>query len=582
MRVAWNPSCEEDNYQRPNYVTLTNGDNFLGSDEFRFPDYEGPMGGGSLPTLLLPLENGLETSKSEPLLKSQKNPANKSPKSPSDGSPKMRKLSDKQIFKSSIKKLPSMYLTELLPFIKSTKLNDFTINIQYHPPKSRHQTYRKLRPLTKHTKKRKRNRKTVESKKINNLIRHEMKPLRDMKKTQRLEMQKRWFALITLCNSGIVVYNLMRSTKLNGRRTIKERRASLIIQRNWKNYYTYRMGLLTRNVNKIFPFFFLRIKFNMRAKVRRQKAKIVRWYISQFTHFTKVNVAIQMYRYRIIQAQRLVRGWLVCKGARLDALCRKWSKVEHKYRFKLRHVMKTVHEQLKIREQNDTSLLTVARKMRAEMKRPSGKKQGAEKLKKGSIVMKILQEDVAPMLQASRETLGISCLSYGQQMITALAINPTALSKDGNPRKRMGSRERKRRSSSISFDKIPVRAPVERLPKESRKYLSGKTAAKDAGSVVPLPMRLLALQKQLMKARRQYVTCGADAENLKNASSTFNPSDMERILRADVSVQDVLSSKQQALGLFKPYTSSFFSVKEMAKLIEKSLQDTAQSTFYQS
>ena len=186
------------------------------------------------------------------------------------------------------------------------------------------------------------------------------------------------------------------------------------------------------------------------------------------------------------------------------------------------------------------------------------------------------------MLQASRETLGISCLSYGQQMITALAINPTALSKDGNPRKRMGSRERKRRSSSISFDKIPVRAPVERLPKESRKYLSGKTAAKDAGSVVPLPMRLLALQKQLMKARRQYVTCGADAENLKNASSTFNPSDMERILRADVSVQDVLSSKQQALGLFKPYTSSFFSVKEMAKLIEKSLQDTAQSTFYQS
>ena len=143
---------------------------------------------------------------------------------------------------------------------------------------------------------------------------------------QLLKLQERWFSLVTVCNTCITIHNLIRSTKLNGKRAIERRRASITIQRNWRNHHHYRIGLLTRSINSKFPFLFVQIKFNMRAKVRRRKAKIVRWFAMQFTNFTKVNVAVRMYRFRVIKAQRLVRGWLACKGARLDVLCRKWSK----------------------------------------------------------------------------------------------------------------------------------------------------------------------------------------------------------------------------------------------------------------
>ena len=65
------------------------------------------------------------------------------------------------------------------------------------------------------------------------------------------------------------------------------------------------------------------------------------------------------------------------------------------------------------------------------------------------------------------------------------------------------------------------------------------------------------------------------------ASGRFDRSDLKRLLEYDLSFGQLLDSKKQAQGLFKPYTMTFFSNKEFYKLIEKSLQETARSQYYE-
>ena len=56
------------------------------------------------------------------------------------------------------------------------------------------------------------------------------------------------------------------------------------------------------------------------------------------------------------------------------------------------------------------------------------------------------------------------------------------------------------------------------------------------------------------------------------ASGRFDRSDLKRLLEYDLSFGQLLDSKKQAQGLFKPYTMTFFSNKEFYKLINDILE----------
>jgi|EP00505_MAST-04D_sp_SCG-Rhode-Island_P002363 hypothetical protein len=487
------------------------------------------------------------------------------------------------LFKKNVQTLPSMYLTEWLPFIKTTKWDDVTVNVEYHPPRTS-LPGKRLRPMTKHTLKRKKQNKSEEVLKVNRMIKNELKPLKQKTKAQSHERQRRWIFLVRMSTICKTILRSIHETKLNTMTAFEHEKAANIIQNNYRKHYYKRMGDITRHMHKNYFFLLIWIRIQMRAKVRRKKARILRWFCGKFGHFTRVNVAVKVYRYAVIKAQRLVRKWLACKGARLEVLCRKWSRIEYAYRFKLRKLITKVQAQLKRQEENDTSLLTLARKIAAEDKLINSKfssNMAPKKLKKNSVLLSLLQDEIAPILQDVREVMGNKCLTKnGLRMVGTLAKNPSALSKDGNPKVKKscvtGNTDTRTKNAS-------AKVLLSRIRPAALKELTGNNSGLNAGSVVPLGIRLVVLQRYLMKARKMYILQGADKEEANLVSSVFDAGDMQRMLSAgNLSVEDLLSSKKATKGMFKPYTSACFNHKEMRRIIKKTIEDVAHASYYET
>jgi hypothetical protein len=293
---------------------------------------------------------------------------------------------------------------------------------------------------------------------------------------------------------------------------------------------------------------------------------------------------VRLYRYRVVKAQSYIRKWLAIKTARLIVLLRKFSRMEYKYRYRLRSITQEAHAKMKAMEEHDISLLTIARKNLGYAKKKCGNaKLARKKIRKGTILMKALKEDIAPTLQIIRETLGNSSLvSQAAAMTAAVAMNPSSVSRDGNPIEKINTeeqaetQEQKRRKATKKI--IPA---LTRMSRERIKEFSGKSAGLNFGSAVPLNLRTKVLEKQLRKARIYYVRQGAIDEMKQFTLERFDNSDAKRALEYDLSFGQLLSSKKQAQGIFKPYTTKFFSNKEYYKLIEKCLHETARSQYYQ-
>ncbi len=519
--------------------------------------------------------------------------------SPSDN--KNNKSYTRKMTKRSLASLPSQYLSEFFPLIKSEpiaqidKTKQYTIKLEYVPPISRQmsrRTQRRLNSLPKrHTKihRNKKDRMKIRLKnKINKMMQNELKPLKFQLNAQNRKRQEIFFKIFKIIKAAKSIIKVMVNRKANDFMTLQREKAASTIQNSWRKHKNLILGRLVRKFNKNHLFLALMLRTNLRTSLRTRKAHIVRWFIGSFTHFTKVNVAVKMYRYRVVKAQSYIRSWLKVKTARLVALLRKFSSLEYKYRYKFRSIMQKVYAKMKIREQNDVSLLTVARKNLGNAKKKCGNaKLGKKKIKKGSVLMKALKEDIAPTLQCIRETLGNNSLVHDAAAMTAaVAMNPSSVSRDGNPIERKKSttnsneqetqKEKRRKARKKT---IPA---LKRMSRERIKEFSGNSAGGlNFGSAVPLKTRIKILEKQLRKARIFYVRQGATNEMKQFASGRFDRSDLKRLLEYDLSFGQLLDSKKQAQGLFKPYTMNFFSNKEFYKLIEKSLQETARSQYYE-
>ncbi len=180
--------------------------------------------------------------------------------------------------------------------IDKNKKNQYTIKLEYVPPISRQmsrRTQRRLNALPKrHTKihKNKKSRMKMRLKnKINAMMKNELKPLQNQLKTQHIKRQQVFIKIVKL----IAVTNSMVA-KISGRRqndflSLQRAHAATKIQNNWRKHRNLILGRLVRKINKNHFFVALMLRTHLRVNLRTRKAGIVRWFIGNFTHFTKVS-----------------------------------------------------------------------------------------------------------------------------------------------------------------------------------------------------------------------------------------------------------------------------------------------------
>ena len=165
---------------------------------------------------------------------------------------------------------------------------------------------------------------------------------------------------------------------------------------------------------------------------------------------------------------------------------------------------------------HDMSLLSVARKNLGDVKKKAGNaKLGKKKIKKNSILMKALKEDVAPTLQIVRQTLGNTSLIHDAAAMTAaVAMNPASLSRDGNPIKKADDKTKGNLKQTKSHASSSVTSILKRMSRDNWNEFCGNSAGLKFGSAVPLQIRVKALEKQLRRARWYYVKEGSAREIL--------------------------------------------------------------------
>eukprot|EP00944_MAST-04C_sp_MAST-4C-sp1_P011330 g11330.t1 len=429
--------------------------------------------------------------------------------------------------------------------------------------------------------------KSSQKAKINKMMQNELKPLKYQLRVQYQKRQQVFLKLIKVIASANLMMFKISGKKANDTLSLQRQLAASKIQNNYRKHKNWVLGKMLRRFNKKHLYFVLRIRTRMRTRLRTRKANIVRWFVSKFTHFTKVNVAVKMYRFRVVQTQKFIRQWLQIKDARLVVLLRKFSLLEYKYRYRLRSIIQEVHAKMKEFQLNDMSLLSVARKNLGDVKKKAGNaKLGKKKIKKNSILMKALKEDVAPTLEIVRQTLGNTSLIHDAAAMTAaVAMNPASLSKDGSPIKKADDKTTSnvKQTKSHAGGPSSVSSILKRMSRDNWNEFCGNSAGLRFGSAVPLQIRVKALEKQLRRARWYYVKEGSAREIQEFVTGRFDASDAKRVLEYDLSVGQLLMSKRQNQGLFKPYTMKrFFSNKEFYKLIEKCLEDSARIRFYKS
>ena len=503
-----------------------------------------------------------------------------------------------KIAKRSISSLPSKYLSEFFPSLKLEPMpplnrnHQYTIKMEYVPPISRQmsrRTQRRLNSLPKNHiinfKRKKILAKSSQKAKINRMMKNELKPLQYQMHIQYQKRQQVFLKLIKVIASANLMMFKISGKKANDTLSLQRQLAASKIQNNYRKHKNWVLGKMLRRFNRNHFYFVLRIRTRMRTRLRTKKAKIVRWFVSKFTHFTKVNVAVKMYRFRVVQTQKFVRQWLQIKDARLVALLRKFSRLEYKYRYRLRSITQEVYTKMKEFQANDMSLLSIARKNLGDAKKKVGNaKLGKKKIKRNSVLMKALKEDVAPTLQIVRQTLGNTSLIHDAAAMTAaVAMNPASLSRDGNPIKKTDDKPKSNMEQTKNNvgGSSGVSSVLKRMSRDNLIEFSGNSAGLRFGSAVPLQIRVKALEKQLRRARWYYVREGSAQEIQAFVSGRFDAADVKRVLEYDLSVGQLLVSKRQNQGLFKPYTmKKFFSKKQFYKLIEKCLEDSAKIRFY--
>lgn len=166
---------------------------------------------------------------------------------------------------------------------------------------------------------------------IAHIAQEEQQQVNNLKMKELRESRRMWEGLIPLVSRISILFQLISVSAQEIRYHKSLCHAAMTIQRQYKNMILIRLFRYAQSVKNKLKGVRWRIMLWMRCTRRKVHANLLRQFLVDFLPYTFEYVMVR-HRKEVIQAQGLIKDFLLCKRAREIALEKLWKKLEKRAR----------------------------------------------------------------------------------------------------------------------------------------------------------------------------------------------------------------------------------------------------------